>query len=157
MGLRFDWRLLNAAHHEESTVELAVVTFKGRYELDRPMPHTPYTGPLGWTHISEGTILPFADIDCDGLHAFLQTGLLGVRAQEREEKFGRAIARVLAHELYHILANTLHHGAGGVGKAAYSIDNLLGEEFEFDKKESTALITGKAYRLLGLPAIDASR
>ena len=83
-------------------------------------------GPLGWTHISEGAILPFADIDCDGIRSFLQAGLLGARADTEKSMYGRAVGRVLAHELYHIFANTQHHGAGGVGKATYTVDNLLG-------------------------------
>ncbi len=157
MGLRFDWRALNPAHSEESVVELAVVTFKGRCEVNRLLQHTIHSGPLGWTHISEGTILPFADVDCDGIRTFLQTGLLGARAQEREEKYGRAIGRVLAHELYHIFANTQHHGAGGIGKAAYTVENLMVGEFQFDEKESLALIASKAHELLALPVTDSSK
>jgi hypothetical protein len=157
MGLRFDWHALNASHNDEVAVELAVVTFKGRCELSRPMPHPTHAGPLGWTHISEGMILPFADIDCDGIRAFLQAGLSGYRAQQREELFGRAIGRVLAHELYHILANTQHHGAGGVGKASYTVDNLLNSEFQFGEKESLALITSKAHELLALSAGSSSK
>ena len=130
MGLRFEWHALSAARGEEAAVELAVITFKGRCDLDHLVMHMhgTLTGPLGWTHISEGAILPFADIDCDGIRSFIQTGLLGARSEVREAMYGRAVGRVLAHELYHIFANTQHHGSG-VGKAAYTVDNLLGHGF----------------------------
>lgn len=158
LGLRFDWRDLNANRGSEVSVELAVVTFKGACDLNRLTVHTlSGVGPLGWTHVSEGVILPFADIDCDGIRSFLQTALVGARAQEREELFGRALGRVLAHELYHIFANTPHHGSGGVGKAAYTIDNLLANEFQFDEKESVALLTSKVHEVLAAAAEDASR
>jgi hypothetical protein len=148
MGLRFDWRSMKNASGSDVAVELAVVTFKGHCESTRMSPRPEKSGPLGWTHISEGAILPFADVDCDGVRSFLQTGLMGVRPADREELFGRALGRVVAHELYHIFANTQHHGSEGVGKAAYSVQNLLSEDFQFGDKESLALLTSKAHEIL---------
>ena len=157
MGLRFEWRALSAAQGEEVSVELAVLTFKGRCETSRLVPLDRRAGALGWTHVSEGTILPFADIDCDGVSSFLQNGILGVRVPDREEVYGRALGRVVAHELYHIFANTQHHGSGGVGKAAYTVQNLLSDDFQFGEKESLALITSKAHEMLSQPPTDSSK
>lgn len=156
MGLRFEWHALNAARGEETSVELAVITFKGNCDLNRLVMHSAYRGPLGWTHISEGTILPFADIDCDGIRNFVQAGLLAARSESRELIYGRAVGRVLAHELYHILANTQHHGSG-VGKAAYTVENLLGQFFQFDERESAALISSKTHGLLSAAGEDSSK
>ncbi len=156
MSLRFEWHALSAARGQETAVELAVITFKGRCDLDHLVMHGIHSGPLGWTHISEGAILPFADIDCDGIRSFLQTGLLASRAELREALFGRAVGRVLAHELYHIFANTQHHGTG-VGKAAYTVQNLLGQDFQFDDKESAALLTSRTRELLAAAVDDSSK
>jgi len=156
MGLRFEWHALNAARGEETSVELAVITFKGSCDLNRLALHSTLGGPLGWTHISEGAILPFADIDCDGIRSFIQRGLLSARSESRESMYGRAVGRVLAHELYHILANTQHHGSG-VGKAAYTVDNLLADVFQFDEKESAALITSRTHELLSVASVDSSK
>ncbi|MDR3704220.1 MAG: hypothetical protein P4L56_31520 [Candidatus Sulfopaludibacter sp.] len=156
MGLRFEWHALNAVRGQEVAVELAVITFKGRCDLNHLALHGTHSGPLGWTHISEGAILPFADIDCDGIRSFVQGGLLGVRAELREAMFGRALGRVLAHELYHIFANTQHHGSG-VGKAAYTVANLLDENFQFDEKESAALLTSRTHELLTAAGEDSLR
>ena len=108
IGLHFEWRDLAKAGHEVSA-ELAVVSFKGRCDLAGIGGRSKFEGALGWTHISDGQILPFTDISCDRVREFAQSGLVAINAGEREEKYGRALARVLAHELYHIFANTMHH------------------------------------------------
>ena len=157
MGLRFSWRDLSAARSSEVSVELAVVTFKGACDASHLSVRGFHATALGWTHVSDGTILPFADIDCEGVRAFLQSGLMSTRGSQRDELYGRALGRVLAHELYHIFANTPHHGAGGVGKAAYTVDNLLEDDFQFGEKESTALIMSKAHEILSAAGEDSSR
>ena len=45
---------------------------------------------------------------------------------------GRALARVIAHEIYHIVAGTTDHHETGVAKAAFSARDLTGARFEFD-------------------------
>ena len=144
MGFTFEWRSLDGVRGNELSVELAVLTFKGSCDAAHLSPrpvHNP--GALGWTHVSDGVILPFSDVDCDRIRGFLQRDLLMVRAPEREAVFGRALARVVAHELYHVLANTVHHGSCGIGKAAYSIQELLSDDFQFEERESLALRTSK--------------
>ncbi len=157
LGLRFEWHDLNAARTQETAVELAVVTFKGSCEAGSPTVPAARVGALGWTHVSEGEILPFADIDCDGIRSFLSGRLSEIRPLQREEMYGRAVARVLAHELYHIFANTQHHGAAGVGKAAYTVENLTDAEFQFDGKESKALLTSKFHEILSAAGDESSR
>jgi hypothetical protein len=145
MGLHFEWRSLANNHGTEVSVELAVVTFKGRCDVEGPLPHSSSPGALGWTHISDGAILPFADVDCDGIRNFLGTQLLAYRPQDRETAYGRAMGRVLAHELYHIFANTTRHGSIGVGKPMYTVQDLLASDFRFEDREAVALKASKAH------------
>ena len=42
---------------------------------------------------------------------------------------------MLAHGLYHFLANTKGHASGGLGKAAYSAEDLLAQSFRFGRKK----------------------
>src|SRR5262249_25045036 len=72
------------------------------------------------------------------VRAYLQSGLFVLPPREREAAFGRALARVAAHELYHILARTAQHGSG-LSKALFSPKELLSDEFRFDERESEAL------------------
>ena len=151
IGLHFEWRDLANAGHEVSA-ELAVVSFKGRCDLAGIGGRSKFEGALGWTHISDGQILPFTDISCDRVREFAQSGLVATNAGEREEKYGRALARVLAHELYHIFANTMRHGAMGVAKESYSVQDLLTDDFQFREKESRLLQSSRPKTHVAEPA-----
>ncbi|MEO8369249.1 MAG: hypothetical protein ABI806_08620 [Candidatus Solibacter sp.] len=150
IGLHFEWRDLAKAGHEVSP-ELAVVSFKGRCDLMGLGGKSKLEGALGWTHVSDGQILPFTDISCDRVRDFAQAGLVAINAGEREEKFGRAVGRVLAHELYHIFANTLHHASTGIAKEAYSVMDLLTDDFQFREKETHLLQTSRPKTMVAEP------
>jgi hypothetical protein len=146
MGITFEWRSLDSVRGNELSVELAVLTFKGRCDIAGLSPHNVTNpGALGWTHVSDGAILPFSDVDCDRIRNFVQKELIAIRGPDREEAFGRAIGRVVAHELYHVFANTSKHGSCGVGKAAYTVQELLSDDFQFEARESVALRGSKAH------------
>jgi hypothetical protein len=135
----FEWRSLAGTNGSEVSVELAVIHFKGICDVAELAPVDGYPGPLGWTHISDGEILPFSDINCDGIRIFTQRDLLRVPEAQRQTVYGRAVARVLAHELYHIFAKTTKHAGWGIGKPAYSVKDLLSDKFQFQKKECDLL------------------
>lgn len=145
IGLRFDWRDLAAERRNESSAELAVVTFQGRCDPSTTVTAGPIklSGALGWTHISDGEILPFTDVACDRIREFVHRSLGMVPVNEREGAYGRALGRVLAHELYHIFGNTKRHASEGVAKESYTVQDLLTEEFQFEAKESRLLRTGR--------------
>ncbi len=139
LGRHFAWRSIAGVRGNEVSAELAVLTFKGRCDIEGLLPRETRPGALGWTHVSDGAILPFSEIECDRIRGFLQKELLYLPAEDRESAFGRAIGRVVAHELYHIFANTGHHGSDGVGKAAYTVQELMTDDFQFEERESQAL------------------
>jgi hypothetical protein len=139
LGRHFVWRSLVNVQGNEVSSELAVLTFKGHCDVDGMTLREMHPGALGWTHVSDGAILPFSEIDCDRIKGFVQKELLYKKAGDREEIFGRAIARVVAHELYHIFAQTHHHGAEGVAKSAYTVYELLSDDFHFEEREGQAL------------------
>ncbi len=145
LGMHFEWRTMQGTNLASPTMELAVITFKGHCDIGGLTVSQHYDpGALGWTHISDGQILPFADVDCGEIRAFLQRALLKLPGNQREDAFGRAIARVLAHELYHIFADTTRHGTCGVAKEAYTVDDLMSSTFRFQDKESRELRNSKA-------------
>jgi hypothetical protein len=148
IGLNFKWLSLSTSDGRQTAVELAVIEFKGRCDVADLTARDSNPGPLGWTHMSDGVILPFADVDCLAVRSFIQKELLESRAQYREQAFGRALGRVLAHELYHIFANTTRHGSHGVGQESYSAHDLLAADFQFQARESMALFNSKAHAAL---------
>jgi len=149
-GLHFGWFPLSQAGSRVSA-QLAVVHFKGECDAEELTPDGGYPGPLGWTHISDGEILPFIDVNCAGVRIFVQRDLLAMPAATREGAFGRAIARILAHELYHLLANTRSHAGKGVARAYYSVTDLLAQTLQFGRKESDALRSKTAHLSLQPP------
>ena len=139
-GLDFEWRSLDGSPGNQVTVELVVVSFKGSCRMEEiPLTRSGSAGALGWTHTSDGAVLPFSDVDCDRIRQFIGRRVLHASLHEREVLLGRALGRVLAHELYHVFANTTSHGKNGVAKPFYTAAELIAEEFVFEKKESRAL------------------
>jgi cytochrome c553 len=138
-GLHLEWRSL---HENELSVwpDLAVVKFSGRCEVT-PLPALhPLSQRLGWTHLSDKVILPFAEVDCDAIFDYIHAGLRLNPPQTREKVFGRAIARVTAHELLHIFARTASHGDHGVDHPMLTSSQLLAGRMEFAEGESSAHI-----------------
>jgi len=154
IGLRFEWRSLRAAKGNEVSAELAVVTLTGRCDAGGLGLRSKIEGALGFTHISDGQILPFTELNCDRLRSFIQGELIMMAEDERETAFGRALGRVLAHELYHVFAHTTRHGSG-VAKEAYTVQDLVCDEFSFQRKESQMLRDSRL-QVPGEPATTAS-
>ena len=90
-----------------------------------PPPLVSMSAALADTSISDGHILPFFRVDCARV-----TQMLGARVEPAV--LGRALARVMAHEIYHIVARTTHHHDTGVAKAVFSVRDLTTPRFEFD-------------------------
>jgi hypothetical protein len=144
-GVRFDWRTLSAARNGEWFRHLAVVTFKGGCNTFGIRPRYRDTGALGSTNTTDGQILSFAEVNCDRIRDFLSMPLCRLQGRHREEAFGRALARVLAHELYHIFTHKQEHGAEGITKPAFSVEDLIGRELcftEADREPWETVTTG---------------
>jgi cytochrome c553 len=138
-ALHFEWRSLH--ENDRSTwPELAVVKFSGRCEiLPSATPFQPGQR-LGWTHISDGVILPFAEIDCDAIFAYLLQGLRLKPPQTRERILGRALARVTVHELLHILAGTIAHSDHGVDHPTLAASQLLAGRMDFPGEPTAHIV-----------------
>ena len=139
LGLELEWRSIDSVHGNEVSRELAVVTFKGTCDPGEVPSQRFRAGALGWTHLSNGVIIPFMDVDCDRIRGFVWNAMAGISTTDRERVFGRAAGRVVAHELYHILGRSTHHRSGPVDRPAYSVQELLGDDFGMDEAECRIL------------------
>ena len=148
LGLEITWRDLHASSGSEVAVELVVVSFKGTCQMTPTVPSRGDLGALGWTHMSDGAILPFSDVDCDKIRRFISPEIRSLDAAQRDIVYGRAIGRVLAHELYHVFTNTTKHASWGLAKAFYSARDLVSEQFRFEESDNRALRGGKLKPLL---------
>jgi hypothetical protein len=75
--------------------------------------------------VAADRILPYFNVDCQHLIRTLGNG-------NNPATIGRALARLIGHELYHILARTCQHPNAGLAKAAFSLDDLTAPGMNFD-------------------------
>jgi hypothetical protein len=132
-GVHLSWRLQDLPSGEVPG-QVALIEMRGRCASTTPLPRPALRGdaePLAQTHMVDGKVLPFADLLCDAVHRLVDRDLRGVRSNQRDELLGRAYGRVLAHELYHILARTSDHGDHGLGRWEQSSAELLSPSSSF--------------------------
>lgn len=144
-GLQLEWRFLNQT---ESTLgELVVVSFTGRCRMnDLPLPRAE-SGPLGWTYMADGHTSPFSHVDCNRVRGFINPLVAGARWEEQETLLGRALGRVLVHELYHVFSDNKRHASRGLRKAFCTARDLLLGHPRLDEKDVNTLRNGKFHRL----------
>jgi len=92
-------------------------------------------GPFGFTHSVDGEILPFSVIACERVKSSINPVLSGGEHKNAEAVFGRAVGRVLAHEIYHIIAKTDQHGTKGVARSALSANQLVSRQLEMNRAD----------------------
>ena len=126
-----DWKLLDELGPGESFPDLVVVKFKGSCQVQKSDPVAPFLiderGPLAFTHTTDGQVLPFSEVECDRLRQTLKPLTRGVSQQTADILLGRALGRVLAHELYHVRSNTKKHEKEGVNRRGLTLDQLAGK------------------------------
>jgi hypothetical protein len=94
---------------------------------------------LASTAVSDGQVLPFSWVNCEILTQILAPALATQHPAQRDYLYGRAIARVVAHELYHVLTNRREHSALGLAKPRFTVDDLMASQFEFEPETTTQL------------------
>jgi hypothetical protein len=94
---------------------------------------------LASTQEIHGRILPFITVYCDRLNSFLALALRDDPSHQQQRQ-GQAIARLVAHELYHFLAQTHEHIDGGVTQRGITASELLSTEFRFNHEASSELL-----------------
>lgn len=140
-GFVLQWRSLDAPRETETFSDLMVVRFHGKCNMEGVQLLFSELGPemeggaLGSTRTSDHQVLPFSELECDRIRRSIAPLTLGNSPEEREALLGRAMGRVLAHELFHVFAGTEKHGHEGVSKTSYSRNDLTAERFEFDAKD----------------------
>jgi hypothetical protein len=90
------------------------------------------TARLASSSMVDGKILPFSWIDCVALNRFLAPAGSSQSKAEQDNLFGRSMARLLAHEFYHVLAQADDHALSGIAKARFNIGDLLTDHLDFE-------------------------
>src|ERR1051325_835821 len=85
---------------------------------------------LGKTDVSGGHILPYVRVYCNEIRAFMPSSSRASRGQ----LYGRALGRVVVHELYHALLSTRDHSRNGVARFAQSGRDLTRDRLALDSR-----------------------
>jgi hypothetical protein len=126
-GVELNWRRLEELSASDSFPSVVVVTFHGSCEVKPTAPSVPSEPVvLAYSHISNGRIIPFADVECDHVRSSLGSNSTAA-GPASELLFGRALGRVLAHELHHIIDQTRSHTHRGISRKSLSPRDLTAD------------------------------
>jgi hypothetical protein len=87
----------------------------------------------------DGQMLPLVTVDCERIAGYIFPAMDGAERSHGDVAFGRALARVLAHELYHYLTGTAKHTQSALFRASISPGALLGSQLRFGADEIAGL------------------
>lgn len=135
-GLQILWSLREDYDPSKQASDLVVVKFKGNCAMQTYPQLIDERGPLAWTYMTDGEVLPFSEVSCDKVRNSIRKVMHGGDYARGDTLLGRAVGRVLAHELVHILANSSQHGKDGVFKTALSPASLIAERMTLEKVDS---------------------
>jgi hypothetical protein len=136
-GAQFSWLMLKKDEQSATFDELAVLRFRGNCRMEKVGKPEEVTGEaltLGYTNVESGRVFGYSRVECDQIKTFIGSLLENSCAHDRETAFSRALGRVVAHELYHILARTTEHSHEGLAKAIQTPFDLIRENFHFDRR-----------------------
>ena len=142
-AIRVEWKDPAADRGGSENDYVAVVHLRGSCRPTEPGTRFQHSvsGPftLASSAVADGVILPFGDIDCAALNSFFGPSLWRTPDKEREFVYARALARLMAHELYHVIAQTHSHSQSGLAEPAVTVTELLSDHFEFTESALTEL------------------
>jgi hypothetical protein len=142
-GYRVDVKLKADIKPNEDFEDLVLVRLKGSCDIASMAKFLDERGPLAWTHTTEGEILPFSEVACDHIRRAVTGALWGGQKAKQDQLFGRALGRVVAHELYHIVYKTNVHNKGGVFKESLSGYQLIADELESGRRDDARKIVAR--------------
>jgi hypothetical protein len=139
-SLTFDFKS-RAEADNQSYSNLVVVRFKGTCVL-KPVPYLyDERGPLAFTYSTEGEVQPFTEVKCDQVTRAVRSAMSGSDFARADLLMGRALGRVLAHEVVHILTKSGAHGHDGVAKTALSGTQLIAPELRLEPEDVNRIRT----------------
>jgi hypothetical protein len=134
-GYTVSWRSPGDYGQDEGDAAVIVSEFQGICEVPRPgttLVPPPTGAILASTAVSDGEVLPFISVDCATVTRLLAPALPNEAMARRTFLYGRALGRVVAHELFHALTRTREHDDSGVAKHSFRASDILAEHFEFE-------------------------
>ena len=149
-GFEMVWKDLQLRKSNEQFDQVVVLRFEGKCSaagaaVDSHRPGRRESVGLADSSVSNGQVLPFFRVDCEYLAQMLDSALRSMNERDRDVVFGRALARIMAHEIYHITGQTKEHQERGVAKASFSEHDLTTSRFDFDAWSLAQIRTHRSF------------
>jgi hypothetical protein len=129
--IRLDLKSRNEMQIGTDVADLVLVRFKGECRVKHEPVFLDERGPLAFTHVTEGSVLPFSEVLCERVRKATKSSMFGGDYAKADTLMGRALARVVAHELFHILSGDCGHSHNGVFKKGLTGKQLIDENLDF--------------------------
>lgn len=99
-------------------------------------------GALAMTYSVDGHLLPFGEVECDRVRGSVQKAVGRGNPEAHQVVYGMALARVMAHEMYHMIGNRSSHTSDGLTKESLSARELSQAELPLSGKAMSAFHGG---------------
>jgi hypothetical protein len=140
-GLKLNFKLRSESVTGDSYDDLVLMSFRGRCLMDSFPVAMDERGPYAFARTIDGAVQPFAVVECDRVQKSVKKAMWGGDFKHGDALMGRALGRVVAHELYHILAKTDEHDHEGITKKALSGSALISDSMRFSPHDLEKLRT----------------
>jgi hypothetical protein len=144
-GIHVNWRLARENKGTETYARLVVLKFTGACRADWALQSRDESESVavGDTMVEKGHVLPYSEVRCDAVRRALTYLAPATSKEQRQEALGLAMGRVVAHELYHVLAQTTSHAQHGLAKASQPLRELISRQtMAFGEQDSEAIRKG---------------
>jgi hypothetical protein len=133
-AVKLEWHDRRDFEGRSTSANIVILNFLGNCD---PQSNSSFSGPMdSWLarmRVLDGVVLPFGDVNCGLMRAVMTDQPHSAKLTDKA--FGHALARVLAHELYHFLTQSTSHATQGLEKPAFSRMDLLSDSLRLDRQE----------------------
>jgi hypothetical protein len=140
-GMKLDWRLRDQTNGQ-AYPDLVVMTFNGACKFDAPTRVFDEQGPLASTKTTDHLIQSFGQVDCDHVISTARSAMAGLDFSQADVLVGRALGRVVVHEIVHMLTKSAEHGRNGVFEASLSGRQLIAPTLPLSAMDVDRLMSG---------------
>ncbi len=143
-AVQLNWRAIESVQPGDSFEDLVVVHFRGDCHVHPLQPFLiDERGPqavsaLAYSATVNGEVQPFSSVLCERVERSVQSAMKPNQRRSASKLYGRALGRVLSHELYHVLNQTKDHEEQGLAKKSLTGQQLIAPKFRFDPASSHA-------------------
>lgn len=138
-NVTIDVKLRQESKPHETYSDVVMVKLRGTCRMESFAPLLDERGPFAWTHTVDGKVLPFSEVACDHIARSIRAAMPSEDSRDRDRLFGRALARVMAHEIVHMLGKCTDHGQTGVFRHALSGRQLIADKLELNRDDIARL------------------